>query len=117
MDRNSRRCGRTGSRRTKCRTSAGRAVITSIDFAHARRSAERRPQLNSASLPVLVLEPSKGFVRLNLRDVWAYRELLYFLIWRDVKVRYKQTVLGAAWAILQPVMAMVVFSIFFGRFA
>jgi lipopolysaccharide transport system permease protein len=71
-----------------------------------------------ASAPsVLVLEPAKGFVRLNLREVWAYRELLYFLIWRDVKVRYKQTVLGAAWAILQPVMAMVVFSVFFGRFA
>src|SRR3989441_8975622 len=68
-------------------------------------------------MPVLVLEPSKGFVRLNLRDVWAYRELLYFLVWRDVKVRYKQTVLGAAWAILQPVMTMVVFSVFFGRLA
>jgi lipopolysaccharide transport system permease protein len=54
---------------------------------------------------------------LNLRDVWAYRELLYFLIWRDVKVRYKQTALGAAWAILQPVMTMVVFSVFFGRLA
>src|SRR5437867_11361506 len=66
---------------------------------------------------VLVLQPSKGFVRLNLRDIWAYRELLYFLIWRDVKVRYKQTVLGAAWAILQPVMTMVVFSVFFGRLA
>jgi len=66
---------------------------------------------------VLILEPSKGFVRLNLREVWAYRELLFFLTWRDVKVRYKQTALGAAWAILQPVMTMVVFSVFFGRFA
>jgi lipopolysaccharide transport system permease protein len=66
---------------------------------------------------VLVLQPSNGFVRLNLRDVWAYRELLFFLIWRDVKVRYKQTALGAAWAILQPVMTMVVFSVFFGRLA
>jgi lipopolysaccharide transport system permease protein len=56
-------------------------------------------------------------VPLNLRDVWAYRELLYFLIWRDVKVRYKQTVLGAGWAILQPVMTMLVFSVFFGRLA
>jgi lipopolysaccharide transport system permease protein len=64
-----------------------------------------------------VLEPSNGFIKLNLRDVWAYRELLYFLIWRDVKVRYKQTALGAAWAILQPVLTMVVFSVFFGRFA
>src|SRR5437867_10362533 len=71
----------------------------------------------TTATPVLVLEPSKGFVRLNLRDVWAYRELLYFLIWRDVKVRYKQTALGAAWAILQPVMTMVVFSVFFGRLA
>jgi lipopolysaccharide transport system permease protein len=64
-----------------------------------------------------VLEPSKGLVRLNVGDVWAYRELLYFLVWRDVKVRYKQTALGAAWAILQPVMTMVVFSVFFGRLA
>jgi len=71
----------------------------------------------SQSAPVLVLQPSKGLVRLNLRDVWAYRELLYFLIWRDVKVRYKQTALGATWAILQPVMTMVVFSVFFGRLA
>src|SRR5882724_5860735 len=71
----------------------------------------------STSTPVLILEPSRGFVRPNLRDVWAYRELLYFLVWRDVKVRYKQTALGAAWAILQPVMTMVVFSVFFGRLA
>ena len=71
----------------------------------------------SAALPVLILKPSRGFLRLNLRDIWEYRELLYFLVWRDVKVRYKQTVLGAAWAILQPVMTMVVFSIFFGRLA
>src|SRR5438128_4144847 len=67
--------------------------------------------------PVLRLEPSRGFLRINLRAVWEYRELLYFLIWRDVKVRYKQTALGAAWVILQPVMTMVVFSVFFGRLA
>ena len=73
--------------------------------------------MSTIAAPVLVLEPSKGLVRLNLRDVWAYRELLFFLIWRDVKVRYKQTALGAAWAILQPVMTMVVFSVFFGRLA
>jgi lipopolysaccharide transport system permease protein len=72
---------------------------------------------NTNASPALVLEPSHGFVRLNLRDIWVYRELLYFLIWRDVKVRYKQTALGAAWAILQPVLAMVVFSVFFGRLA
>ena len=67
--------------------------------------------------PVLILRPSTGFLRLHLRDLWEYRELLYFLVWRDIKVRYKQTALGAAWAILQPVMTMVVFSIFFGRLA
>ena len=67
--------------------------------------------------PVLIIRPSKGFLSLNLKDVWAYRELLYFLVWRDIKVRYKQTALGAAWAIIQPVMTMVVFSVFFGRLA
>jgi len=71
----------------------------------------------AAETPALILRPSRGFLRLNLRDVWEYRELLYFLVWRDVKVRYKQTVLGAAWAILQPVMTMLVFSVFFGRLA
>jgi lipopolysaccharide transport system permease protein len=71
----------------------------------------------SQQIPVLVIEPSKRGVRLSLNDVWLYRELLYFLIWRDVKVRYKQTILGAAWAILQPVMTMLVFSVFFGRLA
>jgi lipopolysaccharide transport system permease protein len=74
--------------------------------------------LSGLSTPsALVIEPTRGFVRLNLREVWAYRELLYFLVWRDVKVRYKQTALGAAWAILQPVMTMLVFSVFFGRLA
>jgi len=61
------------------------------------------------------IEPSRGWASLKLRTVWAYRELLYFLIWRDVKVRYKQTALGAAWAVLQPVLTMVVFSVFFGQ--
>src|SRR5437868_8444091 len=69
------------------------------------------------SLPVLLIEPSKGWVSLNLRGLWEYRELIYFLIWRDIKVRYKQTALGAAWAIIQPFFTMVVFSLFFGRLA
>lgn len=64
-----------------------------------------------------IIEPQKGFVHLNLREVWKFRELLYFLAWRDVKVKYKQAVLGIAWAILQPVVAMLVFSVVFGRFA
>jgi lipopolysaccharide transport system permease protein len=62
-----------------------------------------------------VLEPTRGLVPLQLQELWQYRELLYFLIWRDVKVRYKQTVLGIGWAILQPFLTMVVFSIFFGN--
>jgi len=66
-------------------------------------------------LPVVVINPSRGWVSLRLRDLWEYRELLYFLAWRDIKVRYKQTVLGAAWAIIQPLSTMVVFSIFFGK--
>lgn len=67
------------------------------------------------SIPVIRIEPTKGWVALQLKELWAYRELLYFMIWRDVKVRYKQTVLGAAWAVIQPVFTMIVFSVFFGR--
>ena len=63
------------------------------------------------------LGPPSGFDSLRLDELWAYRELLYFLVWRDVKVRYKQTVLGAAWAIIQPVLTMVVFTLFFGNLA
>jgi len=63
----------------------------------------------------ILIQPSRGWVSLKLRDVWEYRELLYFLAWRDIKVRYKQTVLGASWAILQPVLTMVLFSVVFGR--
>ena len=64
---------------------------------------------------VIRIAPSKGWVALQLKELWAYRELLYFMIWRDVKVRYKQTALGVAWAIIQPVFTMIVFSLFFGR--
>jgi lipopolysaccharide transport system permease protein len=75
--------------------------------------------LHEAAKPAshLVIEPSRGWEGLALRDLWRYRELLYFLTWRDVKVRYKQTLLGAAWAILQPVLTMVIFSIIFGQLA
>jgi lipopolysaccharide transport system permease protein len=65
----------------------------------------------------VVIEPSKGWAPLNLRDLWAYRGLLYFLCWRDIKVRYKQTALGAGWAIIQPVMTMILFTVVFGHFA
>ena len=68
-------------------------------------------------MPVIRIEPSRGWVSLKLRELWEYRELLYFFIWRDVKVRYKQTVLGAAWAIIQPLVTMVIFSVVFGQLA
>jgi len=71
----------------------------------------------STGAPVITVKPSKGWIPLNLRDLWEYRELLYFLSWRDIKVRYKQTVLGAAWAIIQPFFTMVIFSLFFGKLA
>src|SRR5436309_6260458 len=64
-----------------------------------------------------VIEPPRRWQWINFGELWRYRELLFFLAWRDVKVRYKQTVLGAAWAVLQPAMMMVVFTIFFGRLA
>jgi lipopolysaccharide transport system permease protein len=69
----------------------------------------------ASEIPVIRIEPSRGWVSLKLHEILEYRELLYFLAWRDVKVRYKQTALGAAWAIIQPFFTMVVFSVFFGR--
>ena len=71
----------------------------------------------AADAPALVIEPRPGWRAFDLAELWAYRELLYFLVWRDIKVRYKQTVLGAAWAILQPLATAVVFTLFFGRLA
>ena len=74
-------------------------------------------ELSRAEQPVIRIRPSSKWVALKLEDVWAYRELLYFLTWRDVKVRYKQTALGAAWAIIQPLFAMLIFALFFGKLA
>jgi lipopolysaccharide transport system permease protein len=67
--------------------------------------------------PVVIIEPSKSWVALNLRDLWQYRDLLYILTMRDIKVRYKQTLLGAAWAIIQPLFTMLIFTLFFGKLA
>ncbi|MBI2359350.1 MAG: ABC transporter permease [Deltaproteobacteria bacterium] len=69
----------------------------------------------SSDTPMVLIQPEHGIAALKLADLWAYRELLYFLAWRDVKIRYKQSILGPAWAIVQPVCTMVVFSIFFGK--
>lgn len=73
------------------------------------------PSVSAADLDITRIEASTGWVALKLGEVWRYRELLFFLTWRDIKIRYKQTLLGALWAILQPVLLMVVFSLFFGR--
>jgi lipopolysaccharide transport system permease protein len=67
--------------------------------------------------PTVHIAARRGWLALDLAELWAYRELLYFFVWRDIKVRYKQTVIGAAWAVLQPVMTMLVFSLFFGTLA
>src|SRR5205085_1542342 len=69
----------------------------------------------SAAPPVTSIRPAEGWQWLNLRELWQFRELAFFLAWRDVKVRYKQTLLGAMWAVLQPLMMMIVFTIFFSR--
>jgi lipopolysaccharide transport system permease protein len=77
----------------------------------------RSPRVTLPEQPVVSIRSSRKWVALNLQDIWAYRELLYFLTWRDVKVRYKQTALGAAWAIIQPLFTMLIFTLFFGRLA
>ena len=74
-------------------------------------------QLDTAAAPVTVIRPPKGWIPVNLRELWAYRELLYFFTWRDLKVRYKQTLFGFAWAIIQPLFMMIIFSLFFGALA
>ena len=73
--------------------------------------------MHEAPVSRIVIQPRKGLFHLDLSSIWAYRELLYFLVWRDIKVRYKQTVIGAVWAILQPLMTMVIFTVIFGNFA
>lgn len=83
----------------------------------ARSSPVGHARKSTADWGSFTIQPTRGFVALRLRELWAYRELLFFLGWRDVKVRYKQTVLGVAWAIIQPFMTMVVFSLFFGVLA
>jgi lipopolysaccharide transport system permease protein len=86
-----------------------------MSSAHVQAAAV--PPSGVSALPHTDIEPRQGWVALHLRELWEYRELLFFLTWRDVKVRYKQTVLGASWAVIQPFFTMVVFSVFFGRLA
>jgi lipopolysaccharide transport system permease protein len=75
------------------------------------------PSAERSELSHTRIEPTKGWISLGLKDLWQYRELLFFLTWRDIKVRYKQTALGAAWAVIQPLFTMLVFTLFFGRLA
>jgi lipopolysaccharide transport system permease protein len=75
------------------------------------------PSVERSEPPHTRIEPSKGWIPLGAKDLWQYRELLFFLTWRDIKVRYKQTALGAAWAVIQPLFTMLVFTLFFGRLA
>ena len=86
---------------------------TPVSHAEAAAGAGRHP----GQAAVTVIEPPTGRPSLGLGELWAYRELLYFITWRDIKVRYKQTALGASWAIIQPLLTMVVFSLFFGNLA
>lgn len=90
---------------------------TATDGVHcgSGRSRPHAPELPEE--PVVVIEATNRLIPLHLPDLWAYRELLYFLMWRDIKVRYKQTLLGAAWAILQPLVTMIIFAYFFGILA
>jgi len=91
--------------------------VTSIARNLRQRTAPAAPSADLAEPPCTVIRPTAGWARLRLGELWEFRELVFFFIWRDVKVRYKQTVLGAAWAIIQPLFTMVIFSIFFGRLA
>jgi lipopolysaccharide transport system permease protein len=81
------------------------------------KSVTFKLSVEAAPKPIVVVEPRRGLFNLDLPVVWQYRELLYFLAWREVKVRYKQTVIGAAWAILQPLTTMLIFTVIFGTFA
>jgi lipopolysaccharide transport system permease protein len=74
-------------------------------------------KLQQRPVPTIVVEPSRRLADFNLRELWDYRDLLLFLAWRDISIRYKQTVLGTAWAVIQPVLTMVIFTIFFGNMA
>ena len=99
----------------KSSTSVSQLPSEVTQITESSLAAISSPQLPSE--PLVVIQPNSKWKLLKLSDIWAYRELLYFLTWRDVKVRYKQTALGAAWAILQPLFMMLIFTIFFGRLA
>ncbi len=77
----------------------------------------RKPNTELPDKPLILIEPRRSSIALNLHELWQYRDLLYILTLRDIKVRYKQTVLGVLWAIIQPLFMMIIFTAFFGRLA
>lgn len=87
-------------------------MVPSSELADQTDRSKPHPEI-----PIFEIRPARGWLAINLRELWEYRELLYILAWRDVKVRYKQTVIGALWVILQPIMTMALFSVIFGLFA
>jgi homopolymeric O-antigen transport system permease protein len=113
------------------RRSQSAVTASPVDIAEARAYCDTLPSgvgglsdelparraATEAQGAVLVIEPPEARPRLDLRELWTYRGLIYFLVWRDLKVRYAQTVLGAGWAIVQPVLTMLIFTVIFGRFA
>src|SRR4051812_44478430 len=92
-------------------------IKISTTFSEADDVVADAPAPVSNELPVTLIEACRGWQPINAGELWNFRELLFFLTWRDVKVRYKQTLLGAAWALLQPAMMMVVFTVFFKKMA
>jgi lipopolysaccharide transport system permease protein len=91
--------------------------MSSLEEQLGEVGVSNRDLIGPSTSPFIRIRPTKGWVSLNFEELWRYRELLYFFVWRDIKIRYKQTILGASWAIIQPLFTMVIFSLFFGRLA
>ncbi|MDO9537225.1 MAG: ABC transporter permease [Thermoplasmata archaeon] len=92
-------------------------LITTYEPDNSKKKSADLPEEKKASNIVKIIKPQRGIFDINFKEIWDYRELLYFLAWKDIKIRYKQTVLGAAWAIIQPLFTMIIFSIIFGAIA
>ena len=73
--------------------------------------------MNNVAESIVIIEPKKGLFQFDFKGIWQHRELLYFLVWRDLKVRYKQTIIGIGWAVLQPLISMIIFTLIFGKLA
>src|SRR5688572_15574194 len=94
-----------------------KSAITSQAAPDAKAEQPHHSALFLPEEPLVIIEPSKSWVAINLHDLWTYRELLYFLIWRDLKVRYKQATLGVVWVVIQPLLTTLIFTVFLGILA